>query len=153
LLETCAAALRKQSRHRQSLPSTGIGSRAVSSAHQHGPDRLQVNSVPQPEQARRREGGGLSDRLVMQRTALLRGFNSGFLRTALCSAANHKLEAAKHTPKQSIRPKESNRQLNYEGRDLAPTTDLRAVMKGVLHDHLGVADACWRNRCFPIARR
>ena len=30
----------------------------------------------------------------------------------------------------------------YEGRDLAPTTDLRAVIKGVLHDHLGV----WRAR-------
>ena len=73
------AIFRKQSRHRQSLPSTGIGRRAVSSAHQHGPDRLQVNSVPQPEQARRREdGGGLSNRFTMQRTALLQGFNSGF---------------------------------------------------------------------------
>jgi hypothetical protein len=47
----------KQSRHRQSLPSTGIGNRAVSSAHQHGPDGLQVNSAPQPEQASRRETG------------------------------------------------------------------------------------------------
>ena len=28
----------------------------------------------------------------------------------------------------------------YEGRDLAPTTDLRAVMKGVLRDHLGLAE-------------
>ena len=28
----------------------------------------------------------------------------------------------------------------YEGRDLAPTTDLRAVIKGVLHDHLGLAE-------------
>ena len=78
MLETWAAALRKQSRHRQSLPFVGIGNRAVSLAHQHGPDRLQVNSVPQPEQARRREGGGLSNRYIMQRTALLRGFNSGF---------------------------------------------------------------------------
>jgi hypothetical protein len=58
------AILRKQSRHRQSPPSAGIGSRAVSSAHQHGPERLQVNSVPQPEQARRRDGG-LSERFVM----------------------------------------------------------------------------------------
>jgi hypothetical protein len=49
------AIFRKQSRHRQSLPSSGIGSRAVSSAHQHGPARLQVNSVPQPEQASCRE--------------------------------------------------------------------------------------------------
>jgi uncharacterized protein (DUF1501 family) len=28
----------------------------------------------------------------------------------------------------------------YEGRDLRPTTDLRAVAKGVLRDHLGLAD-------------
>jgi hypothetical protein len=52
-----AAAFLKHSRHRQSPPSAGIGSRTVSSAHQHGPDRLQVNSTPQPEQARRREAG------------------------------------------------------------------------------------------------
>jgi hypothetical protein len=58
------AAFRKQSRHRQSPPSSGIGSRAVSSAHQQGPARLQVNSVPQAEQARRRETG-LSNRFVM----------------------------------------------------------------------------------------
>jgi len=51
------AAARKQSRHRQSSPSIGIGRRAVSSAHQHGPARLQVNSVPQREQRRRREAG------------------------------------------------------------------------------------------------
>jgi hypothetical protein len=96
---------------------TGIGSRAVSSAHQHDPDnRLQVNSVPQPEQARRRDGGGLSDRFVMQ---------------------------------QSLRPKESNRQLNYEGRDLAPTSDLRAVIKGLLHDHLGVAERVLAESIFP----
>jgi hypothetical protein len=61
---TSAAALRKQSRHRQSPPSAGIGSRTVSSAHQHGPARLQVNSVPQPEQASRREGS-VSDRFVI----------------------------------------------------------------------------------------
>ncbi len=29
----------------------------------------------------------------------------------------------------------------YQGRDLAPTTDLRAVFKGVLHDHLGLSDS------------
>ena len=29
----------------------------------------------------------------------------------------------------------------YQGRDLAPTTDLRAVMKGVLQDQFGLADA------------
>jgi hypothetical protein len=56
----------KHSRHRQSPPSAGIGSLAVSSAHQHGPDRLQENSVPQPAQARRREvGAGVSNRFVM----------------------------------------------------------------------------------------
>jgi hypothetical protein len=52
-----AAIFRRQSRHRQSPPpSAGIGSRAVSSAHQQVPDRLQLNSVPQPEQASRRAG-------------------------------------------------------------------------------------------------
>jgi hypothetical protein len=58
----------KHSRHRQSPPSAGIGSRTVSSAHQQGPDRLQVNSVPQPAQARRREvGAGVSNRFVTNR--------------------------------------------------------------------------------------
>jgi hypothetical protein len=55
--EGCPAIFRRQSRHRQSPPSSGIGNRATSSAHQHGPARLQVNSVPQPEQASRRDGG------------------------------------------------------------------------------------------------
>jgi hypothetical protein len=60
----------KHSRHRQSPPSAGIGSRIVSSAHQHGPDRLQVNSTPQPAQARRREAGvGSCSRLVMDEIA------------------------------------------------------------------------------------
>jgi hypothetical protein len=68
LLEGCPAAFRKQSRHRQSsAASTGIGRRAVSSAHQHGPARLQVNSVPHPEQARRRDAG-ISNRFVITRT-------------------------------------------------------------------------------------
>jgi hypothetical protein len=61
------AIFRRQSRHRQSPPSTGIGNRAVSSAHQHGPAGRQANSVPQAEQARRRDTG-LSDRFVMKRT-------------------------------------------------------------------------------------
>jgi len=69
--ESTSAAFRRQSRHRQSLPSAGIGSRAVSSAHQHGPDRLQVNSVPQPAQASRRaRGTGISNRLFMGRAAM-----------------------------------------------------------------------------------
>jgi uncharacterized protein (DUF1501 family) len=37
----------------------------------------------------------------------------------------------------------------YEGRDLRPTTDLRAVMKGVLADHLGVPDAALDREVFP----
>jgi hypothetical protein len=67
LPEIFPAALRRHSRHRQSSPSSGIGRRAVSSAHQHEPARLQVNSVPHREQARRREGG-ISNRFVMNRT-------------------------------------------------------------------------------------
>jgi uncharacterized protein (DUF1800 family) len=59
--------LRKHSRHRQSSPTTGIGSRAVSSAHQHGPAGLQVNCAPHLEQARRREAG-ISNRFVINRT-------------------------------------------------------------------------------------
>jgi hypothetical protein len=42
----------------------GIGRREDSSAHQHEPDRLQVNSVPQLEQPSWRERA-LSDRFVM----------------------------------------------------------------------------------------
>jgi hypothetical protein len=71
-----AAALRRQSGHRQSLPSNGIGMRNSSSAHQQGPDRLQVNSVPQPAQARRREGG-ISNRFVMNWVAFSTGFSFG----------------------------------------------------------------------------
>ena len=37
----------------------------------------------------------------------------------------------------------------YEGRDLAPTTDLRAVIKGVLHDHLGVSERVLAETVFP----
>src|ERR1700730_16992877 len=71
LLEICCAALfRKQSRHRQSSPSTGIGSRVVSSMHQHGPAGLQLNSAPQPAQASRREIG-FSNRFVMFLTEAL----------------------------------------------------------------------------------
>jgi hypothetical protein len=65
--ERAFAIFRKHSRHRQSSPSTGIGSRAVSSAHQHVPDKSHANSVPQPEQARRRESG-FSNRFVINRS-------------------------------------------------------------------------------------
>ena len=37
----------------------------------------------------------------------------------------------------------------YERRDLAPTTDLRAVLKGVLRDHLGLSEAALATRVFP----
>jgi len=37
----------------------------------------------------------------------------------------------------------------YEGRDLAPTTDLRAVIKGVLRDHLGIAERVLAQAVFP----
>ena len=37
----------------------------------------------------------------------------------------------------------------YENRDLRPTTDLRAVLKGVLADHLGPVGGGARRRCFP----
>jgi len=37
----------------------------------------------------------------------------------------------------------------HEGRDLRPTRDLRAIMKGVLHDHLQVANAALDSQVFP----
>jgi len=37
----------------------------------------------------------------------------------------------------------------YEGRDLAPTTDLRAALKGVLRDHLGVSESTLAKNVFP----
>ena len=37
----------------------------------------------------------------------------------------------------------------YQGRDLAPTTDLRAVIKGVLADHLGIGDNALASTVFP----
>ncbi len=37
----------------------------------------------------------------------------------------------------------------YEGRDLAPTTDLRAVIKGVLADHLGLSARVLADAVFP----
>lgn len=39
----------------------------------------------------------------------------------------------------------------YEGRDLAPTLDVRAVFKGVLRDHLGIDRAALDGRVFPGA--
>jgi uncharacterized protein (DUF1501 family) len=37
----------------------------------------------------------------------------------------------------------------YQGRDLAPTTDLRAVIKGVLLDHLGISERVLAQTVFP----
>jgi uncharacterized protein (DUF1501 family) len=37
----------------------------------------------------------------------------------------------------------------YQGRDLAPTTDLRAIMKGVLHDQFGLAERVLADTVFP----
>ena len=37
----------------------------------------------------------------------------------------------------------------YEGRDLAPTTDTRALFKAALADHLGLPEAEIERRVFP----
>lgn len=37
----------------------------------------------------------------------------------------------------------------YENRDLAPTTDLRAILKGVLKDHLGLGERVLAETVFP----
>ena len=37
----------------------------------------------------------------------------------------------------------------FEGRDLAPTLDVRSVFKGLLRDHLGVDRAALDQRVFP----
>jgi uncharacterized protein (DUF1501 family) len=37
----------------------------------------------------------------------------------------------------------------YEGRDLAPTTDLRAALKGILRDHLGISEPALAKNVFP----
>ena len=37
----------------------------------------------------------------------------------------------------------------YQGRDLAPTTDLRAVMKGLLHDQFGLGERVLAETVFP----
>nr|WP_245479608.1 DUF1501 domain-containing protein [Hansschlegelia zhihuaiae] len=41
----------------------------------------------------------------------------------------------------------------FEGRDLAPTTDLRAILKGVLADHLGVPAGVLADKVFPGSER
>jgi uncharacterized protein (DUF1501 family) len=39
----------------------------------------------------------------------------------------------------------------YEGRDLKPTTDMRAVFKGVLIEHLGADSAQLSREVFPAS--
>ena len=39
-----------------------------------------------------------------------------------------------------------------EGRDLRATTDMRALFKGLLRDHLGVSEAALETRVFPDSR-
>ena len=40
----------------------------------------------------------------------------------------------------------------HEGRDLRPTLDLRAIMKGVLAAHLGATESGLEERVFPGSR-
>lgn len=40
----------------------------------------------------------------------------------------------------------------YQGRDLAPVNDTRSVLKGVLGEHLGIAEAALETRVFPESR-
>jgi uncharacterized protein (DUF1501 family) len=37
----------------------------------------------------------------------------------------------------------------YQARDLAPTTDLRAVLKGALRDHFGLSELTMATKVFP----
>jgi uncharacterized protein (DUF1501 family) len=41
----------------------------------------------------------------------------------------------------------------YQGRDLKPTTDLRAVMKGLLRDHLRTDERALATSVFPESSR
>lgn len=40
----------------------------------------------------------------------------------------------------------------FAGRDLMPTTDLRALFKAILHDHLGLAESFIEDHVFPHSR-
>ncbi|MGY4414660.1 hypothetical protein ACVWW4_006396 [Bradyrhizobium sp. LB7.1] len=88
-----AAALRRHARHRQSSPLTGIGNRAVSSAHQQVPERSQPNSVPQREQARRR--GSCT------------GISCGFV--MICAKAGPSFSCRVHLRLRYIRPRARTR--------------------------------------------
>jgi uncharacterized protein (DUF1501 family) len=41
----------------------------------------------------------------------------------------------------------------YQGRDLAPTLDLRSIARGILANHLRVADGALENQVFPSSSR
>jgi hypothetical protein len=79
--------LRRQAGHKQSTPSSGIGSRIVSSLHQHAPSGLQPNAVPQAEQLTVREEM-ISFQFVMQSRGIRRGFNVGFITDDATMIAN-----------------------------------------------------------------
>jgi hypothetical protein len=72
-VEDCrSASARRQFTHKQSSPLTGIGSFAVSAAHQHPPDRSQENAVPQRGQvnARGLDFAASADGFVMVRITI-----------------------------------------------------------------------------------
>jgi hypothetical protein len=90
-----SAVFRRHLRHRQSAPSSGIGVRAASLAHQHDASRLQVNSVPHWEQTRRR-GAVISNRFFMNRSQRrLSFFMSGSSDAAVYSAYSKNYRAAR----------------------------------------------------------
>ena len=64
-------------------------------------------------------------------------------RSRLWSAARSRAAAFSRTGPACAKPP------SYEGRDLAPTRDLRAVLKGVLRDHLGIPDGALAGGIFP----
>ncbi|XOV89669.1 MAG: DUF1501 domain-containing protein [Pseudomonadota bacterium] len=41
----------------------------------------------------------------------------------------------------------------HESRDLRPTTDIRSVFKGILHDHMQIAEGVLEDRVFPDSRK
>jgi hypothetical protein len=74
----CSAAFRKHTGHKQSSPAAGIGSRNVSSLHQHDPAGSQSNALPQREQTNRRNVM-LSVRFVMKVKEIPQCFHAGFI--------------------------------------------------------------------------
>ena len=79
VLAACSAALRRQSRHRQSPPSTGIGSSRFPPRTSRCRTGCMQNSVPQPEQARRRTAADFLTDLSSNEPNLGRVFHVGFI--------------------------------------------------------------------------